>query len=33
VVAEVLAVEDEYFHFTYTGRCGYEATFDYGSAG
>ncbi len=33
VVAEVLAVEDEYFQFTYTGRCGYEATFDYGSAG
>jgi hypothetical protein len=33
VVAEVLAVEDEYFHFAYTGRCGYEATFDYGSAG
>jgi hypothetical protein len=31
VVAEVLDVEDEHFHFTYTGRCGYEATFDYGS--
>jgi hypothetical protein len=33
VVAEVLDVQDEHFHFTYSGRCGYEATFDYGSAG
>ncbi len=32
VVAERLEVEDEYFQFTHTGRCGYEATFDY-SAG
>ena len=31
VVAEVLAVDDEYFRFSYTGRCGYEATFDYAS--
>ena len=32
VVAELLEVEDEYFQFTHTGRCGYESTFDY-SAG
>ena len=31
VVAELLDVKDEHFHFTYTGRCGYEATFDYSS--
>ena len=29
VVAELLEVNDQHFQFTYTGRCGYEAAFDY----
>jgi hypothetical protein len=29
VVAELLHVGDEHFSFDYTGRCGYEATFEY----
>jgi hypothetical protein len=31
VVAELLHVGDEHFHFDYSGRCGYEATFEYAS--
>lgn len=31
VVAELLEVRDEHFSFSYTGRCGYEATFEYSS--
>jgi hypothetical protein len=31
VVAELLHVGDEHFHFDYSGRCGYEATFEYSS--
>jgi hypothetical protein len=29
VVAELLDAHDEHFEFRYSGRCGYEATFDY----
>ncbi|HEY8859342.1 MAG TPA: DUF1326 domain-containing protein [Gaiellales bacterium] len=29
VVAEQLHVDDEYFSMDYSGRCGYEATFEY----
>jgi hypothetical protein len=29
VVAERLEVDDEYFQWSYSGRCGYEATFEY----
>ncbi len=29
VIAELLEVHDQHFQFTYTGRCGYEANFDY----
>ena len=32
VVAELLEVHDEHFHFSYSGRCGYEATFAYSSS-
>ncbi len=32
VVAEALEVHNEYLDFSYSGRCGYEATFDYSSA-
>ena len=32
VVAEALEVHDEYLDFSYSGRCGYEATFEYSSA-
>ena len=31
VVAEQFAVDEEPFHYEYSGRCGYEATFEYGS--
>ena len=31
VTAEQLDVHDEYLDFSYSGRCGYEATFEYGS--
>jgi hypothetical protein len=31
VVAENLDVHDEHFDWSYSGRCGYEATFEYGS--
>ena len=31
VVAELLHVADEHFQLDYTGRCGYEATFEYSS--
>lgn len=31
VVAELLHVGDEHFQFDYSGRCGYEATFEYAS--
>jgi len=31
VVAEAFEVHDEHFDFAYSGRCGYEASFDYGS--
>ena len=31
VVAEQLDVHDEHLDFSYSGRCGYEATFEYGS--
>jgi len=31
VVAEQLAVHDDHFDFEYSGRCGYEASFDYSS--
>lgn len=29
VVAELLEVHDEHFDFSYSGRCGYESSFDY----
>ena len=29
VVAEQLHVDDEHFSLDYSGRCGYEATFEY----
>jgi len=32
VVAEALEVHNEYLDFSYSGRCGYEATFEYSSA-
>jgi hypothetical protein len=32
VVAERLEVRDEHFELSYSGRCGYETTFDYSSA-
>jgi hypothetical protein len=32
VVAETLDVRNEHFDFTYSGRCGYETTFEYSSA-
>ncbi len=32
VVAEALEVHNEHLDFSYSGRCGYEATFDYSSA-
>jgi hypothetical protein len=31
VVAEVVAADDEYFHFAYEGTCGFEASFHYTS--
>jgi hypothetical protein len=31
VVAERLHVDDEHFQWDYSGRCGYEATFEYSS--
>ena len=31
VVAELLHVADEHFRLDYSGRCGYEATFEYSS--
>jgi hypothetical protein len=31
VVAELLTADDDHFRFAYSGRCGYEATFDYSS--
>jgi hypothetical protein len=31
VVAERLEVHDDHFDFTYSGRCGYETTFEYSS--
>jgi hypothetical protein len=33
VIAELLRVEDRPLEFELSGRCGYEATFDYSSAG
>ncbi|MGH3138111.1 MAG: DUF1326 domain-containing protein [Gaiellales bacterium] len=32
VVAEALEVHNDYLDFSYSGRCGYEATFEYSSA-
>jgi hypothetical protein len=32
VVAEHLEMHDEHFDISYSGRCGYETTFDYSSA-
>jgi hypothetical protein len=32
VVAERIEVHDEHLDFSYSGRCGYETTFDYSSA-
>jgi hypothetical protein len=29
VVAERLVADDEHFSFEFTGRCGFESTFDY----
>jgi hypothetical protein len=31
VVAEALDVHDDHFDFSYSGRCGYETTFEYAS--
>jgi hypothetical protein len=31
VVGELLRVDDEHFRWEYSGRCGYEATFEYAS--
>jgi hypothetical protein len=31
VVAETIEVRNEHFDFTYSGRCGYETTFEYSS--
>ena len=32
VVAEHVEVHDEHFDISYSGRCGYETTFEYSSA-
>jgi hypothetical protein len=32
LVAEQVRADDEYFQFAFSGRCGYEATFEYASA-
>lgn len=32
VVADELEVHDDHFDFSYSGRCGYETTFEYSSA-
>jgi hypothetical protein len=31
VVAERVDVHDDHHHFGFSGRCGYEATFEYAS--
>ena len=32
VVSEAVKVDDQHLHFEYSGRCGYEASFEYASA-